>query len=81
MKRVEGTEELKNKVFKFQSLKNSRLQRVFPNSVSGNNILATARPNPVLTTLIFVIVLLIVADRIWKSRWYFGAECFGGFGS
>jgi hypothetical protein len=59
MKRVEGTEELKNKVFKSQRLKNSRLQRVFPNSVSGNNILATARPNPVLTTLIFVIVLLI----------------------
>ena len=59
MKRVEGTEELKNKVFKFQSLKNSRLQRVFPNSVSGNNILATARPNPVLTSLLFVFVLLI----------------------
>ena len=59
MKMVEGTEELKNKVFKFQSLKNSRLQRVFPNTVSGNNILEMARPNPVLTSLLFVFVLLI----------------------
>ncbi|MDP7045866.1 MAG: hypothetical protein QGF14_01915, partial [SAR324 cluster bacterium] len=59
MKRVEGTEELKNKVFKSQRLKNSRLQRVFPNSVSGNNILANARLNPVLTSLLFVFVLLI----------------------